>query len=147
MRKSSYFSLVLAVFLLFISCDTPLSKYEPKNDDEENILKVLNTHVDARNNGDTKILASLFQDNGVMTYISVKYTKSKIANSDPKLWSQYKIALYDTEIVINNKEATVKTVLKAKMGFDKWRIPTTFTLTNDGNKWLISEVTGYGSGK
>ena len=147
MKKSLYFSFVLTVFLLFISCDTPMSKYGPKNDDERNILKVLNTHVEARNNGDTKTLASLFQDDGVITYSSVKYTKSQIADSDPGLWSQYNIALYNLEIDISDGEATVSTFVVAKMGFDKWRTQTTFTLTKDDNKWLISEVTGYGSGK
>ena len=147
MKRSFYFCLVFIVFLLFISCDTHISKYEPKNDDEKDILKILNTHVDARNNGDTKTLASLFQDNGVITYASVNYTKSKIAESDPELWSQYNIALYNLEIDITDKKATVNTVLEAKMGFDKWKIPIVFTLAKDDNKWLISKVTGYGSGK
>ena len=56
MKMSLYFSLVLVVFLLFNSCDTPLSKYEPKNDDEKIILKLLYTYVDARNNGDMNAL-------------------------------------------------------------------------------------------
>ena len=147
MERSYYFSLVLTVFLLFTSCDTPLSKYAPKNDDEKSILKLLKTHVDARNKGDINTIASSFHDNGVITYESVKYTKSQIAGSDPEMWSRYNIALFNTEINIHDKEATVNTVIKAKIGIDRFRVPVSFTLAKEDDKWLILRAGGYGSGK
>lgn len=147
MKRLLYFGFALTVILVFSSCDTPISKYEPKNDDEKSIIILLNTHVDARNNGDTKTLASLFQDDGVIFYSGNKWTKSQIADSDPAEWSRFDISLFNPEININDREATVNTILEAKMGFDKWKLPIVFSLTKEGDKWLISEVTGYGSSK
>ena len=147
MKKLWYFGFALTVILVLNSCDTPMSKYEPKNDDEKGIINLLTTHVEARNDGDTKTLASLFRDDGVIFYSGNKWTKSQIANSDPANWSRFNISLFNLEINISDKEATVNTDLTAKMGFDKWKLPITFTLAKEDNKWLISEVTGYGSAK
>ena len=70
MKRFIYISLILALFLVFNSCDTPLSKYEPKNDEEKNIVALLNTYCDARNRGDIVTLHSLFDDKG--QYISAR---------------------------------------------------------------------------
>ncbi|KPJ75804.1 MAG: hypothetical protein AMJ54_13720 [Deltaproteobacteria bacterium SG8_13] len=89
----------------------------------------------------------MFQDDGIIFYSGNKWTKSQIADSDPEEWSRFNISLFNLVISITDKEATVNTVLTAKMGFDKWKLPVIFTLTKENDKWLISEVTGYGSAK
>lgn len=109
MKSIQYFIVIIFACLLLNSCEKSLNEYVPENDTEKKIVSLLNTYVDARNNGDIKILTSIFADNA--KYIAgngARWTKSQIANSDPEWWVQYgKVKLLNSEFKISENDATV----------------------------------------
>ena len=139
MKRIKYAIFVLFACLLFNSCDTSLNEYVPKNDTEKDITALLNTYLDARNNGEINKLASMFHDNGM--YIAgngATFTKSQIAESGTEWWVQYgKIKLLTPEININDNEATVSCT--AKFGVS-YKTPHICTLIRDNENWLIMKV-------
>ena len=138
MNRLFYICFILAGFLIFNSCDSSISEYVPKNDDEKNVIKLLNSYRDARNNGDINKIQSLFHDNG--TYLDLngqKLTKKEIAKSDPEFWIRYgKIKLLSPEINIKDHKATVS--LKNSIGVDY--VPQVFTLIKENGNWIIMDV-------
>ena len=143
MKRSFYFNLVLALILLFTSCDSPLSDYEPKNDTEKNLKSILTAYVEARNNGDVTKLASMFHDTG--EYVAgngARWTKSQIAETDPDWWTQYGEAnLINSKFAIKGNEATVSST-------GKWggtvlltmEHPHIATLVKEDGKWLFVKI-------
>ena len=143
MKRSFYFSFVLAVFLLFNSCDTPLSDYAPKNDTEKSLKSFLTAYVEARNKGDVTKLASMFHAKG--EYVAgngAKWTKSQIAETDPDWWTQYGEAeLLNSKFAIKGNEAIVSST-------GKWggtvlltmQHPHTATLVKEDEKWLFLKI-------
>ena len=143
MKRSFFFSLVLSVFLLFISCDTPLSDYTPKNDTEKSIKAFLSDYVEARNKGDVTKLASMFHDKG--EYVAgngATWTKSQIVETDPGWWTQYGEAkLLNSKFTIEGNEATVSST-------GKWggtvlltiQQPHIATLVNEDGNWLFLKI-------
>ena len=133
--------LILFATLLFLcSCDTPMSKYEPINDTEKEIIGMMNQYLDARNSNDVNKLATLFDDNG--EYIAgdgnVIKGKDGIANSDPSWWTYYgEQKLFNLDFNIDGSNAIVSTT-------GKWganiKYPQEFTLVNDEGKWLFSKI-------
>ena len=138
MRKTLPISFILAAFLLFNSCDTPLKEYKPKNDDEKRIVSLLQRFTDARNNEDVIGIQSTFQDGG--KYIAgngVEYTKSQIATSDPKWWTSYgKFGITDPDIKIEGNKAQVS----MNTWFGKARYQAAYNLIKEDGKWLIETV-------
>ena len=139
MKRFIYISLILALFLVFNSCDTPLSKYEPKNDEEKNIVALLNTYCDARNRGDIVTLHSLFDDKG--QYISARgaiLTKKEIAESEPNWWKEGgELKILNSEFNIDGNKATVRSTGKWGVHF---KTPHVCTLVKNDNKWLFIKV-------
>ena len=139
MKIIKYTIFVLSAFLLLNSCDTSLNEYVPKNDDERNIVSILNTYVDSRNNGDINTFTSLLHDEG--KYIAGnggKFTKKQIAESDPEWWVQYgKMKLLNSEFVINGNEAKVSST--GKWG-GVYKAPHITSLINKDGTWLIVKI-------
>lgn len=142
MNKVLYSSLVVASFLVFNSCDTPLSKYGPKNDAEKNIVVLLSTYLEARNNGDINTLTSLFNENGIyISGVSGTYTKSKIADSKPDWWMQYgTIELVNSKFAVSDNEATVTSTAKAGKGLSTVPFPHITKLVKENDEWLIMKI-------
>ena len=140
MNRFLYISFALAVFLVFNSCDPPLSKYEPKNDDERSVLKLLNSYVDSRNNGEMDKLASLFHEDG--KYISNRgaiFTKTQIAESKPDFWtSAGAFKLLNSEFIIDGNQATVKSTGKYGVHYKN---PHVCTLVKEDGQWLFMKIT------
>jgi len=138
-QRINIFIFVLSACLLFNSCDTPLNEYVPKNDTEKDITALLNTYLDARNNGDIKRLTSTFADNG--QYIAgngARWTKSKIAESDAEWWLQYgKVKLLNPEFNINGNQATVSSTGKWGVAY---KTPHIASLVKQEGNWLIVKV-------
>jgi len=136
MKRLFYISFVLATFLVFNSCPTPLDKYDPKNDVEKNITDLLNTYLDARNNGDINRLQATFHDNGTYYHLESDktFTKSQIADSDSEWWANRKLELFNPKIKINNNEATVS-IDGEYAGLHRYR--QIYTLVKEDDKWLI----------
>ena len=136
MKRFFYISFFLATFLVLNSCNTPLNEYDPKNDAEKNITDLLNTYLDARNNGDINRLQSTFHDNATYFHIESKitFTKIKIIDSDPEWWVNHKVELFNPVIKINDNDATVS-VAGESAGLERCR--HIYTLIKEDGKWLI----------
>ena len=136
MKRILFINFVLSFILIFNSCDTPINKYETKNEDEKQIIAVLEDYLDARNSGDMKRLQSTFHEDGV--YLSndgIEVPKSKIAGMDPEWWVQGgKLKLLNPEIKLNGSEAEI--LVKTKHGAH-YQITNYYTFTKVENKWLI----------
>ena len=142
MQRILYVIFVLAGFLLFNSCDTPLSEYVPKDDEEKNIVNLLNTYIDARNNGDMNTLASLFLDNGqYVAGVGRTFTKSQIAESQPAWWVQMgKIRLLNSEFTITGNEARVSSTAKWGKGLSASPYTHVATLVKEDGRWLFLKI-------
>ena len=140
MIRLSYICILITFLLVLSSCDTPMSQYEPINDNEKEIIGMMNQFLEARNSNDVNKLATLFDDDG--EYIAGDGTTLKgregIANSDPVWWTQYgEQKIFNLKFQIEESKATVSTT--GKWGFGHRR-PQTFSLTKSDDKWLISKV-------
>lgn len=129
-----------ATLLLLCCCDTPMSKYAPINDTEKELIDILGMYLEARNGGDVKKLASLFEDGG--EYVAGdgnKYTaKEGIANSDPVWWTQYgKQKIFNPKFQVENDLAKVS--ITGKWGLQH-RYPQTFTLVRRDGKWRFTRI-------
>ena len=139
MIRLFYICILLFSLLALCSCDTPINKYVPVNDNEKDIIEVLDAYLEARNSNDVKKLSTLFDSDG--EYIASDgntFTGQEgIANSDPNWWTQYgKQKLLNPEFNIEENKATVSTTSKT----GPHRLPLTFNLTNNGDKWLFSKI-------
>jgi hypothetical protein len=136
MKRALLIVLVLTTFLLFNSCDIPLNDYQPKSEDEKQIIVLLNTYLDARNKGDLNRLQSTFQDNGV--YISndgIKVPKAEIVKTESEWWvGGGKVELLNPEIEINSKDATV---LATEKHGTHYKTAGLYTLVKENGNWLI----------
>ena len=136
MKRILFVFLTLPMFFLLSSCDTPISKYETKNEDEKQIIALLENYLDARNSGDMSRLQSTFHEDGV--YLSndgIEVPRSKITEMDPEWWVQGgKLKLLNPEIKLNGSEAEV--LVKTKHG-THYQITNYYTLTKVDNQWFI----------
>jgi hypothetical protein len=134
-KRIVFINFILSFIVLFNACDTPINEYKPKNDDEKQIVTLLQTLTDARNNEDVIGMQSTFHDN--WKYIAgngVEFTKSQIATSDPKMWTSYgKFGITDPDIKINGNEAQVS----MNTWFGKARFQAAYTLVKENGNWLI----------
>ena len=139
MKRIIFIWIVLSTFLQFISCETSINEYKPKNDDEKQIIALLNTYVDSCNNGDLKRLQTTFHDGGI--YNSVRggqVTKSEITQKDPEWFTiAGKIQLKNPEFEINGNKATV--LVTARHG-KHYKGASLFTLVKEDKQWLIMKV-------
>ena len=136
MKRILFINLVLSFILIFNSCDTPINKYETKNDDEKQMMALLQTHLDARNSGDLKTIQSLYHENGVyITGDGIEIPKAKIVNTEPENWVDAgKVQLLNPEIKTNGNDAEIFVKVKAGTHYTTARI---FTLVKENDKWLI----------
>jgi hypothetical protein len=109
----------IVILLILCSCDTPINKYVPMNDNEKDIIETLDAYLVARNSNDTQNLANLFDEVG--EYIAGDGTtmkgKNGIANSDPVWWTQYgKQKILNPKFHIEESKATVSTIGKWGLG-------------------------------
>ena len=136
MKGIIFSNVILSAIFLFISCDTPINKYDTKNEDEKQIIALLENYLDARNNGDMNRLQSTFHEDGV--YLSndgIKVPRSEIAKMDPEWWVQGgKLKLLNPEIKLNGSKAEV--LVKTKHG-THYQVTNYYTLTKVDNQWLI----------
>jgi hypothetical protein len=136
MKRAFLNVLVLTTLLLFNSCGTPLNEYQAKSEDEKQIIVLLNTYLDARNNGDLNRLQSTFRDNGV--YISnggIKVPKAEIVKTESEWWVMAgRVELLNPEIKINGKDATV---LATEKHGTHHKTASLYTLVKENGHWLI----------
>lgn len=128
--------IIIATFVMLISCDTPLNEYQPKSEDEKQISALLNAFIEARNSGDLTRLQSTFHDDGL--YISnqgIRVPKAQIAGTQPEWWIDHgTVRLLNPEIEISNTDAKVRVTEKHGAHF---KTPGIYTLRKENGHWLI----------
>jgi hypothetical protein len=136
MKRAFLIGFIISALLLLNSCDTPLNDYQPKSEDEKQIIVLLNTYRDARNNGDLNRLQSAFHDNGI--YISsdgIKVPKAEIVKTESEWWVGVgRIELLNPEIEINSNDATV--LVTEKHG-THYKTAGLYTSVKENGHWLI----------
>jgi hypothetical protein len=133
-------SFVLFIFLLLISCGTPLDKYQPKNETEKELKEALLRHAKAREEGDVdKILSGLHKDCKVSLWPNVELSKQQLASVNADDWVyDGKVNFADPKFDISGDKAVVS--LNLNLGVAGKRL-NQFTLVNENNNWLISRIT------
>jgi hypothetical protein len=139
MKRTFFTVFGLASTIFLISCDIPINRYEPKNEDEKMVVALLNEYCDARNSGDLKRLQSTFHDDGVYKGgHGGAFTKVDFYQID---WKEEKVELYNLDININDSSAKVTATAKYHSG--TWKTTHVYMLTLVGDKWLIMEKDHY----
>jgi len=128
----------LSLFLIFISCDTPLTEYKPKNEDEKQIVDLLQKYTDARNNEDGIGWQATFHDDGkLIVGTGTEHTKDQIAKLAPEMVTTYgKLAITNPNIKINGDKAQVS--MNTWLGKAKWE--AVYNLVKEDGNWLILEA-------
>jgi hypothetical protein len=135
MKRILLVFLTLSLFLIFNSCDTPLTEYKPKNEDEKKIVETLQTFTDARNSVDLKVIRSTFHDEGIYYKgMGGELKASDIETADPEIWTRSGVfKITDPDIKINGEEALVS----VNTWFGKGRFQAAFTMVKENGNWLI----------
>lgn len=136
MKRALLISLALSTLLLFNSCDSSIEKYNPKNEDEKEIIDLLTRYTEAINKGDSEQILTLFHENGVYvaSNMSNPLSREKMAEWKPEDWlSHGQRKLYNPEITINGNEAKVI----AKVIYGNTSYTNIYTLVKENNEWLI----------
>ncbi len=138
MKRIIFINIILSSILLFSSCDTPLNEYQPKSEDEKQIVALLQTFVEARNSQDLKIIRSLFHDNGIYYKgMGGEIKASDIESTDPEWWTSFgKFGITDPEITINGNEAQIS----MNTIYGNGRFQAFYVLVKEDGKWLINTV-------
>ncbi|MBI9082270.1 MAG: nuclear transport factor 2 family protein [Desulfobacterales bacterium] len=86
--KLSFFSIILAM-VLSSCCDTSIGKYEPKSQDEREIISLLNQYQDAKNHFDIERYLSLLHDKGEFTFECGRMvSKASLIKELPGFWTE-----------------------------------------------------------
>jgi hypothetical protein len=139
MNNPVWIGFLISAVVFTTSCDTSISEYEPKNEDEKQIISLLSTFVDAGNAGDLATIAVSFHDSG--TYKSVRgaqITKNQIAETKPEWWTvSGNVRLANPKMTVSKDRA--KVVVTAKHGAH-YKTTTVFTVVKENQRWLILKV-------
>ena len=136
MTKALLISLAFSTLLIVNSCDSSIEKYNPKNEDEKQIVSLLITFCDACNSGDLTKLQSIFHDYGVFNSVrGGKVTKSKMTEKNPEWFTiSGKIKLKNPKFTMGDNDATV--TVQGKHG-THYTTGHRFTLIKENDRWLI----------
>jgi hypothetical protein len=163
-ENTSHFCFLLIIALAILSCsDAPISRYEPKNQDEREIISLLVHYQDARNDLDIDRFLSLLHDNGEFGFQCGRMVSKAVLKKElPLFWADIQSGnttvipivhecingdyyrtgqLANPHIEIVN-ETAVGTVLFTK---GVCRVPLYFTMSRDMGGWRITR-TEWGDG-
>ncbi len=147
---------LLIITLAISSCfDTPIANYEPKNEDEREIISVLIQYQDAKNHFDIEKFLFFLHDKGQFSFQCGRMVSKNILKEElPGFWAEVKSGnpgiipithecvngdyyksgeLNNPHIEVNNDSA------KATVSFSKGvlRLLQHFTLLREDDQWLI----------
>jgi hypothetical protein len=150
--------LIITAFVIFSCCDAPIATYEPKNQDEKEIISVLIQYQDAKNHFDIERLVSFLHDKGEFTFQCGRMvTKAVLKEEFPSFWADirsgnaavfpivhecingdyYKSGeLNNPQIEIDNDTA-VATVLFTN---GVCRVDLYFSMLRENDRWLITRT-------
>jgi hypothetical protein len=139
-------------------CDSSIEKYEPKTEDEKEIISVLIQYQDAKNRFDLKRLLSFLHENGEFSFqCGLMVSKAKLEKMLPGFWTEittgnpsvfpmvhecingdyYKSGkLNNPQIEINGNKAEATVLFKKGLS----RVPQYFSMLRENDRWLITRT-------
>ena len=135
MKRFIIFNVIICAIFLFNSCDTPLTEYKSKNEDEKQIVDLLQKYTDTRNSVDIKGIRSTFHDDGIYYKgMGGELKASDIETADPEIWTRAgKLKMTDPDIKINGEEALVT----VNTWYGNAKFQAAFTVVKENGNWLI----------
>ena len=139
MKRVILINFVLSVFLIFISCGTPLEQYQPKNETEKELTEAMLRHVEARISGDAdKILAGFHDNCQVSLRPNVVLSKQQLTELKAADWTYDGMVKFsDPKFDIMGDKAIVN--LKLNIGVAGKR-NSHYTIVKENGEWLISNI-------
>lgn len=142
MKKTIIQIVTLAFLSTSISCGTPLSDYEPKNQAEQEIKVLLIEYLDCRNKHDVDGLLALFPaDAKIMQGHGGNrkhVTKQQARETYPEMFESFPtMKITNTKMEVSENKAVVNFKITAN-GF---KLKGTQYLVKENDKWLIIKYT------
>ncbi|MBC2735284.1 MAG: hypothetical protein HF981_13075 [Desulfobacteraceae bacterium] len=157
-NKCLSFSLMLFTCLITCSCGAPIEKYEPRSQDEKEIVSVLVEYQEAKNGFDLERLLYLLHEKGEFTFqCGMMVSKNRLKEMLPGFWAKLSSGdsavipivhecingdyyntgkLHNLQIEIHRDKA-LATVLFAK---GVCRVPLYVTMRREDARWLITRT-------
>jgi hypothetical protein len=138
MKRLINISFIFIIFL-FISCGTPLDKYQPKSEAEKELTETLLRHADARMSGDMdKILLGIHDNCQISLRPNVMLSKQQLSEIRADEWVyDGKVSFSDPKFDIADDKAIID--LKLNIGVAGKR-NIHYTMVKENDDWLISKV-------
>ena len=144
MKKATIHIVALLFLVTSISCGTPVSEYEPKNQAEQEIKALLIEFLECRNKHDLDGLLALFHDDAkviqgarIRRIVAKKQSREtwpESFESNPTLkFTNAKMEVTENKAVVNLKIRT-----------DGVKLKGTQHLVKENDRWLIIEYTYEG---
>ena len=154
----SLFCFSMAIALVISSCSDSITKYDPKNQDEREIISLLIQYQEAKNHFDIERLLSFLHEKGEFSFeCGLMVSKTKVREALPDLWAEirsgnqaavpmvhecingdYKKSgeLNSPQIEINHDAAEV--TVNYTSGF--CRLPQYFSMLRENDRWMITRT-------
>jgi hypothetical protein len=158
-NKPGFLILSVCIAFVIISCgDIPMSEYQPKNQDEREIVSLLMKHQDAKNHFDIDKLLPLLHNEGKFSFECGRMiSKRQLKTELPGFWADIKSG--NTAIIpivhecingdyfktgeLNNPKIVIHSeTARAAVLFTNGvcRIEQYFSLVRENHKWLINRT-------
>jgi len=139
-------------------CDSLIDEYEPKNQDEKEILSLLIQYQDAKNNLDIERLLSFLHEKGLFTFQCGRMVKKKVLEEElPAFWADIQAGNaavfpivhecingdYYTSGEFNNPQIEINDdTAEATVLFTKGvcRVELYFSILRENDRWLITRT-------
>lgn len=145
MKKATIHIVALLFLVTSISCGTPVSEYEPKNQAEQEIKALLIEFLECRNKHDLDGLLALFHDDAKVIQGTARNRRIVTKTQSRETWPE-SFESYPTLKFTNAKmEVTEnKAVVNFKISTDGVKMKGTQHLVKENDRWLIIEYTYEG---
>ena len=145
MKEATIHTVTLAFLFTLISCGTPVSEYEPKNQAEQEIKTQIIKFVDCRNSHDLEGLLALFCGDAKVMQGGLRnseyLTKEQSREAWPETFKQMpSLEFSDPEMEVTGNMA----VVTFKMSADGVKLKGTQHLVKENDRWLITEYSYEG---
>lgn len=136
MKRALGLSLTLLVFIAFMGCATKLKNFEPKNQEEASIKKLLLKWESTWNNHDVEGHLSLWNEKAQIMYgknrkTATKEEYTKILPERMRAYPEIELGAPAIELSQNEANATLS------MMIGNHQTTTTFHLVKENDRWSI----------
>ena len=150
-KKLFYKTVILSVFLLiagYAHAASSLRDYDPKSPDEEAIVSLIMSYLNAYNSGNIQGIKDVFWDEGTSMYgyQRMVFTKAEFDTVLPKKLADYPVleAQEPESIEISDMNAKVYILIgytdTTGLGPSEGIVPYTIECIKHDNQWLIKSI-------